>query len=227
MSFPWSSKLDFFHSGECQVMMEKLDDLEKAGVRYTPARKDLFKALSAVEFNNVRCVIVGQDPYPDPRYATGLAFSIPADVKSFPPTLRNILQEYHDDLGYPLPTSGNLQKWVDQGVLLWNAIPICVDGKPLAVEGWFENHWPMLTREIITKLSARACVFAFLGGYARQFAKYVDPAYAKPHSNVIETSHPSPRGSLNSFSPFKGSRLFSTINAKLREQGFETIDWRL
>lgn len=221
MSFPWSDKLDFFKSGECQVCLEKLDGLKKDGVLYNPSRNNLFRALSRVSFDAVRVVVVGQDPYPSHVLATGVAFEVPSDVKVFPPTLHEIFKEYHNDLGYPIPKSGSLEKWTQQGVLLWNAIPTCIAGKSLSCYDWTE--WQYLTREIITKLSDRALVFAFLGGVAREYVSSVNQHVSK----VIETSHPSPRGSLNSRTPFVGSRLFSTINAKCVEQGLGTIDWRL
>lgn len=221
MSFPWSDKLDFFKSGECQVCLEKLDDLDKARVSYNPARRDLFKSLSLTKFDEVRCVIVGQDPYPGSTFATGVAFSIPKEQKTFPPTLQNLLKEYHNDLGYPIPTSGNLEKWCAQGVLLWNAIPTCIAGKPLSCYEWTE--WQYLTKEIISKLSDRALVFVFLGGVAREYVGSVNQKVSK----VIETSHPSPRGSLNSRTPFQGSRIFSRINALCCEQGLGQINWRL
>lgn len=220
MSFPWNHKLSFFDSGECQVVMEKLDDLQRSGTTYTPARRDLFKALSSVKFEDVRVCIVGQDPYPGSRYATGIAFDIPEGEVVFPPTLIEIFKEYHRDLGYPIPKSGSLKKWVDQGVLLWNALPICISGKSLSCEHWPEL--PYLTKEIIEKLSQRALVFVFLGRVARQYEQYVNSV-----SSVICTSHPSPRGSLNSRTPFHGSRIFSSINAKLNENGLEPINWRL
>jgi len=226
MSFPWPH-LPFWNSGECQVCMEKLDDLQKARVLYTPSRRDLFKALSAVKAEDVKVCIVGQDPYPNSSHATGFAFSVPDNVTTFPPTLVNILKEYHEDLGYPEPKSGNLQKWIDQGVLLINAVPVCAmvklsDGT--RVNGAAIDEWSYLIKDIVEDLSPRVICFAFLGRVARENAKYVDTEI----SEVIETSHPSPRGSLNSSSPFIGSRLFSTINDRLVQKlGQKAIDWRL
>jgi uracil-DNA glycosylase len=221
MSFPWSH-LNFWTSGECQVCMEKLDDLQKTRTLFTPTRRDMFKALSGVKADEVKVCIVGQDPYPGHNHATGIAFAIPVGIPSgnHPPTLHSILTEYHDDLGYPYPEDGSLQKWIDQGVLLWNAVPLCIPGKTLGGD-WEE--WKYLTKEIIEDLSSRIVVFVFLGGVAREFVRYVDTSI----SAVIETSHPSPRGSLNAKTPFKGSRIFSTINDKLIGLGHSPISWRL
>src|SRR3990167_9104952 len=98
--FTWED-LNFWRSGEWQVIEERLDTLDKDRIIYTPKREDMFNALDATPFEKVKVVILGQDPYPDPKLATGLAFSIPKNVKKFPPTLENIFHEYYNDLnGY-------------------------------------------------------------------------------------------------------------------------------
>jgi len=220
MRYPWN--LDYWKSGEWQVVNERLKDMERANVGYNPRRTNLFAALSRTSLDDVVCAIIGQDPYPQGGFATGYAFSIPRSVepRDFPPTLRTIFSEYHSDLGYPIPDHGDLGRWSDQGVLLWNAIPSCRSGVSLSHD-WEE--WSWLTREIITKLSHKGIVFAFLGGVARRYLEYVDLT----NNEVILTSHPSPRGSRASKTPFEGSRLFTTINDKLLNQGLKAIDWRL
>lgn len=223
MNPPWT--LDFWKSGEYQVCRENINDEIKTGFRVNPSWKDMFKALSMVPQDKVRVVIVGQDPYPQHSLATGLAFSIPREigVGAWPPTLRCIIDEYCSDLGYPRPGNGDLSKWAKEGVLLWNAIPSCREGSSLSHD-WPGREWDFLTKEIIQKLSKQSVVFAFLGGTARRFVPFVE---ADSGSVVIETSHPSPRGSLNSRTPFRGSRLFSTINDKLIGLGMKPVDWRL
>jgi len=223
MSNPWT--LDYWQSGEYQAAREKLDDDQHAGYRINPSRTDLFRALSLCPEAKVRVAIIGQDPYPDSRFATGLAFSIPRHFtqKEFPATLRCIYDEYHSDLGYPRPSHGDLSGWGRQGVLLWNAIPSCRAGVSLSHD-WPGREWDYLTREIVQRLSARSCVFAFLGSTARRFVPDVETSSG---SVIIQTSHPSPRGSLNSRTPFRGSRLFSTINDRLVGQGFKPIDWKV
>lgn len=219
--------LDYFNSGEWQVVDERLKALERAGRNisadgFNPGRKSLFKALQLIPEEKVRVAIIGQDPYPASVYATGVAFSVP-DVykaKDFPPTLNIFLKEYSTDLGYEIPNSGNLEQWNERGVLLWNAIPSCLPGRSLSHD-WTEYSY--LTREIVRRLSKRGIVFAFLGQVARRYAQDVDLR----NNEVIVTSHPSPRGNMNSKSPFTGSRLFSTINDKLVNNGQEKIDWKL
>lgn len=218
----WS--LDYWKSGEYQVAREKMDDDVAQGFKVNPDRGSLFRALSLIPENKVRVAIIGQDPYPQSKFATGVAFSIGRDVvpREFPPTLRTIFQEYCDDLGYTMPDHGCLEAWCSQGVLLWNAIPSCREGQSLSHD-WPGNEWGYLTSEIIRRLSNRGIVFAFLGTVARRYVHLVD----RTKSVGVVTSHPSPRGSANSRTPFLGSRLFTTINDLLVKQGLDTVDWRL
>lgn len=214
--------LPFWESGEWQVIQERLDDLDKAKKVYCPKRENLFAALDATPLEEVKVMIVGQDPYPHPAHATGVAFDVPHTlVKPYPPTLQNILEEYRTDLGFPEPTTGCLTPWTIKGVLLWNATPSCLAHKPGSHSNWIE--WSLLTRQIIEELSKKGRVFAFLGSKAGEFSQFVN----EETNVIIKTSHPSPRGNINSRVPFLGSRLFSTINVKLVEEGLGKIDWKL
>lgn len=212
--------LTFWASGECQVVDERLKDLDKARKVWCPGRKNLYKAMDLTPFEDVKVVLCGQDPYPNPRFATGLAFSIPSNELTYPPTLASILGEAQRDLeGYTF-VNGDLTPWALQGVFLWNVHPSCVAGKSNS------HHWPeyeVLTAEIFRKLSPRGVVFAFLGSAALHYAKYVDDLQSK----VVWTSHPSPLGKIHGKKPFEGSRIFTTINAKLCELKKTPIDWRL
>lgn len=220
--YPW--KLDYWQSGEWQVVNERLKDMEKAGITFNPGRKELFSVLRMLAASDVKVCIIGQDPYPDPAFATGIPFSIPAGIgpESFPPTLKNIFKEYVSDLGYSFPDTGDLTGWVTQGVLLWNAIPTCRSGQSLSHD-WLGQEWQPLSKEIVEVLSKKGVVFAFLGAVAKRYLEYVDLT----KNEVILTSHPSPRGTRFSKTPFEGSRLFSTINDKLISQGLTAIDWKL
>lgn len=210
--------LNYWKTGEYQVVKENLDALTRNHVAVNPrvaVHSDYFVALKKLKPNQVKVCIVGQDPYPNPEHATGIAFSIPPGIKYYPPTLRNIFDEYKRDLHYDDPPSGDLTRWVDQGVLLWNAFPVCEANRPGSY------HWPeleLLTQEIILTLDEQHIVFAFLGNSAKAFSRFVCK------SKLFMTSHPSPRGVDHGF---KGSRMFSTINGLLCELGKQPINWRL
>lgn len=219
MTFKWKD-LDYWKSGEWQVVDERLKDLD--GKTWCPGRTKLFASLNAVPFDNVRVVICGQDPYPNPNFATGIAFSIPAQMTKYPPTLAMIIQELQGEVEDFTFTNGNLTPWCAQGVLLWNAIPSCDAWKSKS------HHWKEyepLTKEIFQRLSnsKRHIPFVFFGSTALYYSKFVNEEY----SDILWTSHPSPRGIKRGIKPFLGSRIFSTINAKLEEFHEKPIDWRL
>ncbi len=220
--------LKFFSSGEWDVVDERLKDLEKINRPYSdgynPGRALLFESLRRIPLGEVRVCIIGQDPYPTRAHATGIAFSVPSSIQEadYPVTLKNFIREYRSDLGYPMPSSGDLSALSDRGVLLWNAIPSCRSGSSLSHD-WRGNEWGLLTSEVVSLLSARGTTFALLGQVARRHLSEIDLT----NNNVVVTSHPSPRGNLSSRTPFLGSRLFSTINAKLVDNGASPIDWRL
>lgn len=214
--------LDFWKSGEWQVIEEKLDALDKRQVVYNPDRSLLFRSMDVCPFDDCRVAIFGQDPYPTRTQACGLAFSMPSGYTgACPPTLDNILKEYVNDLHYDFPTNWDLLPWAKQGVFLWNVVPVCLEGQPLSCD-WPE--WEFLNAEIVEKLSKKGAVLVFLGGVARRYTSYVSDS-----AETLEFSHPSPRGSLKSRTPFTGSRMFSTINAKLvsLSKGVWPIEWRL
>lgn len=213
--------LQYWQSGEWQVVEERLSDMDRAGKLYNPERQLLFAALDSVPLEKVKVVLMGQDPYPSGKYATGLAFSIPKAATSHPHTLSTVLREYEDDLHLPYPKNGNLERWAAQGVLLWNAIPSCEVGKSLSHD-WVE--WASLTQEVVKQLSSRGgVVFILLGGVARRYAKDINTIT----NDLIETGHPSPRGNLNSKIPFSGSRIFTTANSLLCKRGKAPVDWTL
>lgn len=220
MVWTWRSSkagwdLKFFQSGEWQVIEERFNALEKAGKTINPERKNLFKALEATPYDKVRVVIIGQDPYPNPKHATGIAFDCPPDVLELPPTLRNIYHELQCDLGYLPPRSGQLLKWCSAGVLLLNAVPSCTAFQS-ASHRWVE--WEYFTKEVVEKCDARNIPFVLLGNVARSYNKYI---FSSP---VVETSHPSPLGANRGFF---GSRIFSKVNQILVDRGEQPIDWRL
>ena len=161
-------ELDFWSSPAWAGIQEKLDGLDKRHIRYNPDRPDMFKALDLCPFESCKVAIIGQDPYPQRKFATGVAFSIPPTEGNWPSTLVSIMKEYCSDLGtvghdhvtsYPLPKNGDLSKWCEQGVLLWNACPTYQPYQVLGQKETLNAHyywdWNELTEEVITKLSNR------------------------------------------------------------------------
>lgn len=214
----WQIELnDFWNTKEWEDISAKLDELEDNETEVCPSPGKLWAAMDEVPFDEVKVMIVGQDPYPDLKFATGIAFHTGGEIT---PTLFNIFAELQRDLHVGKIETGDLTPWTAQGVFLWNAIPTCIAGQSL-------SHYHLwghsITKEIIKKLCDKANigVFIFLGGVAREFVQYVEDI------SVIETSHPSPRASLNSRTPFKGSRIFSRCNELLVRQKLEPIDWDL
>lgn len=215
----WSD-LNFWNSEEWKVCVERLEELTDKNIAWCPGRKNLFRILDILEPVDVRVMFVGQDPYPNPDLATGIAFSVPSEVKVLPPTLKNIFDELTADLHIPSPSDGNLIPWVNEGVLLWNAYPTCVAWESMS-HRWPE--WASLTHEIIRNLACNNTVFVALGSEAAKFLDQVDVR----ENRVLITSHPSPRANRFSKRPFSGSRIFSRVNAALCELKRDPVDWRL
>lgn len=177
----------------------------------------IFNAFNLCPFDRVKVVIIGQDPYHEPGQAQGLSFSVPEGVP-FPPSLQNIFKEIQLDLGKPIPPTGDLTRWAEQGVLLLNAT-LTVRAHQAASH---QRHgWEQFTDAAIRALNAERenLVFILWGGYARSKAQLID------HSRhlVLESVHPSPL-SANRGGWF-GNHHFSQCNAYLREHGEQEIDW--
>ena len=213
--------LNWWRCGEWDAIQEKLDALEANKIPYNPHRYNIFRAFEETPLDRVKVALLGQDPYPNPAHAMGLAFSVPKDtsrlLSPLPPTIREILKEYVRDLGYPMPTHGDLSPWTEEGVLLWNVIPTCTAWKSKSHD-WEE--WKILTQEVVNVLQTRGTVFCAIGSCARSFVSDIP----SDNCRVLEVGHPSP---LNTRKPFEGSRIFSTINHMLTEIGREPIDWML
>jgi uracil-DNA glycosylase len=195
---------------------------EAAGKVIYPPRGQRLAALALTPLEEVRCVILGQDPYHGPGQAHGLAFSVQAGVR-LPPSLVNIYKELESDLGLPRPANGDLTPWARQGVLLLN--------NTLTVEaGLAGSHaargWDAVTDACVAAVAARTApsVFILWGSHARKKASRV-PALGRAAQHLVLTSaHPSP---LSAHNGFFGSRPFSKANAFLESAGRGTIDWRV
>ncbi len=181
-----------------------------------PPPAQIFHALDACLFDQVRVVILGQDPYHGRGQAHGLAFSVPDGVKP-PPSLQNIFKEIHGDLGQPIPSSGNLERWVKQGVLLLNATLTVEASKAGSHQG---KGWEQFTDAVIRTLSDKRehLVFVLWGKYAQQKSALIDSS----RHLVLQAPHPSP---YSASSGFFGSKHFSKANAYLKEQGLDPIQW--
>jgi uracil-DNA glycosylase len=210
--------LPFFSDGSADAIAAALDRRIAAGAQVLPPSKAIFTALTLTPLETVKAVILGQDPYPTPGDAHGLAFSY-VGRRRLPASLKTILAEMADDLGCPTPTTGNLIQWARQGVLLLNTA--------LTVEaGIAGSHlklgWSALADQAVAAVSAQrpAVVFLLWGGPARKRAALID----RGKHLVLECGHPSP---LNRFNDFRGTRPFSKANAWLVERGEAPVDWRL
>ncbi|MDA1359119.1 uracil-DNA glycosylase [Glycomyces luteolus] len=187
-----------------------------AGRRYLPAAEHILRAFQQ-PFDDVKVIIVGQDPYPTPGHAIGLSFAVAPDVRPLPKSLVNIFNEYRDDLGYPLPANGDLTPWAEQGVLLLNRSLSVAPGTPASHKG---KGWEAVTEQAVRALSERggAAVAILWGNNARELKPLLGSIPA------IESAHPSP---LSARRGFFGSKPFSRANELLKEQGGEPVDWRL
>ena len=190
----------------------------EAGRRFYPPADRVFNALALTPFDDVRVVILGQDPYHGAGQAMGLCFSVPAGVRP-PPSLQNILAELESDLGLARPATGDLTPWAERGVLLLNAVLTVSPGKPASHAG---KGWERFTDRAIAALSENreGVVFLLWGRHAQQKGAVVD---ASRH-HVLTAAHPSPYSAANGFF---GCRHFSRANTLLAEGGQAPVDWSL
>jgi uracil-DNA glycosylase len=189
-----------------------------AGHRYLPAGPNVLRAFT-FPLDEVRVLIVGQDPYPTPGHAVGLSFSVAGDVRPLPRSLANIFTEYGDDLGHPAPTSGDLTPWAERGVMLLNRVLTVRPGIPASHRG---KGWEAVTECAIRALVGREQpLVAVLWG---RDASTLKPMLVGNDCVAIESPHPSP---LSASRGFFGSRPFSRANELLEKMGADPIDWRL
>ena len=182
------------------------------GREFIPSQENIFRALS-INPSNIRVLILGQDPYPNPAHAMGLSFSVPASVTALPASLRNIFNELESDLGV-VNTSGDLSTWSEQGVLLLNRILTTDPTSSLAHAG---NGWEEITKRIVEIAVEQNAIAVLWGNKAQELAHHF------PEGSVLASAHPSP---LSSYRGFFGSKPFSKVNALLMERGEDPIDWR-
>jgi uracil-DNA glycosylase len=215
----WKARVgNYLARPDMQQLSEFLRAELRAGKTIYPPPKKIFAALDTTAFDNVKVVIIGQDPYHGPDQAHGLCFSVMPGVQ-IPPSLDNMLKEIQSDVGIPRPEHGCLISWAKQGVLLLNSVLTVERGKP---ESHKSKGWEGFTDAVVDHLNRERenLVFLLWGSYAQAKGKLVD---ARRHL-VLKAPHPSP---LSAHRGFFGSRHFSKTNKWLQDHDLAPIDWRL
>ena len=212
------------HNPKIDSLIQFLQTQEQAGAQIYPAKNNIFAALQATPFEQVKVVIVGQDPYHGPGQAHGLSFSVPANIP-VPPSLRNIFKELQADLGLTkieLSKSGNLSSWAQQGVLLLNAVLTVEAGKPASHA---KQGWEVFTDAIIIELLKRKqpTVFMLWGAYAQKKLQNLPVNVNIKQHLILKAAHPSPL----SITGFLGCRHFSKTNLFLKQHDLVEINWGL
>lgn len=204
-----------FERGVLGPVREKLEKAY-AGSTVYPAKENLFKALEMTPFDQVKVVILGQDPYHGPNQAQGYSFSVPANEK-IPPSLVNIYKEISQEYEKPVHRSGDLSDWARQGVLLLNTILSVEQGKPLSHSNF---GWQTFTDDILKALneSEQPIVFLLWGAQAKAAKRLL----TNPNHLVLESAHPSP---LAAHKGFFGNGHFKKANAYLQQHGLSAISW--
>lgn len=198
-------------------LMSFVED-EYASKTIFPPKESIFNALKTTDYDRVRVVILGQDPYHEKGQAHGLAFSVNPGIP-IPPSLANMYKELESDLGCYIPNNGFLEKWAKQGVLLLNTVLTVEEGKANSHK---KSGWTIFTDSVIKALNSRekSVVFLLWGGNAKEKLKYI----TNPNHFVLSTVHPSP---LSAYGGFFGCKHFSKTNSILKSIGEKEIDWQI
>lgn len=202
-----------------QQLWQRVQQARQQGQVIYPPSAQVFAALAATEFEQVRVVILGQDPYHNAGQAHGLAFSVQPHV-AIPPSLQNIYQELSQDIaGFQIPAHGCLQAWADQGVLLLNTVLTVQAGRAHSHANW---GWETFTDAVVRQLNAHrsGLVFLLWGSHAQRKGAHID----RQRHLVLHAPHPSP---LSAYRGFFGCRHFSQANAYLQQQGLRPVDWQI
>ncbi|MFB7138343.1 uracil-DNA glycosylase [Gottfriedia sp. NPDC056225] len=216
LSSQWREKLKLeFDKPYFKDLMRFLEEEYKNQTIY-PEKDHLFQALNECSYEDCKVVILGQDPYHQPGQAHGLSFSVLPGVK-IPPSLRNIYKELNSDLGIDIPTSGYLNNWANQGILLLNTVLTVREGEPNSHKN---KGWEVFTNTILSELNKheRPIIFVLWGKHAQAKEELIT---SSRHA-ILKAHHPSP---LSASRGFFGSKPFSQINQKLEEFKMEAIDW--
>ena len=183
-----------------------------------PKQTEVFNAFRYTDYDNVKVVILGQDPYHGPNQAEGLSFSVSNDVLK-PPSLQNIFKELESDLGIPFPKNNSLKPWAKEGVLLLNAVLTVQEHTPTSHK---DKGWEIFTDNVISKINEKTTpvVFILWGSYARNKKMLI----TNPIHYIIESPHPSP---FSARTGFFGSKPFSKTNEFLKSKGIKEINWQV
>ena len=183
-----------------------------------PKQTEIFKAFRNTAYQDVKVVILGQDPYHGVNQAEGLSFSVKVGVNK-PPSLQNIFKELQSDLGYSIPEHGSLVSWTNEGVLLLNTVLTVEAGKPASHK---DLGWEKFTDSVIRKVNEKSTpvVFILWGSFARSKKQLI----TNPNHCIIESNHPSP---FSAYNGFFGSKPFSKTNQFLKSKGIEPINWKI
>lgn len=215
----WQSLLsESFAQPSFKKLLQFLQNEHEAGKVIYPSVGQIFRALTDLDLNHVKVVILGQDPYHGPGQAIGYSFAVPNDLRIKPPSLKNIFKEIESDLNVKLPIGpSDLTGWVDQGVLLLNTVLTVEAGAPLSHR---DQGWEQFTESVIEVLNHRddPLVFILWGSQAQKFKSKLNLA----RHAVLESAHPSP---LSAYRGFLGSKVFSKTNQILDKFGKAPIDW--
>ena len=212
----WKEKLNTSFQSESFIRLKKFLKSEKKNHIIYPAGNKIFSAFNLCPFDSVKIVIIGQDPYHGPKQANGLCFSVSDGIK-LPPSLQNIFKELKDDLDLEIPTSGNLEHWAEQGVLMLNAT-LTVRARKAGSHQ--KKGWEEFTDNVIRILSDEKenLIFLLWGGFAQNKAQIID----NEKHYILTAAHPSP---FSAYSGFFGCRHFSKTNEILKKLNQKPIKW--
>ena len=214
----WDKILEEEYKKEYFIKLLKTLQIEYRTKTIFPPKHDVFRAMRLTDYDNIKVVILGQDPYHGEGEAEGLSFSVRDGIRK-PPSLKNIFKELEDDLGYKEPQSGSLVKWAKEGVLLLNSLLTVEKDKPLSHK---KLGWERFTDEIIKKINEKETpvVFILWGAYAKSKKTYI----TNNNHYIIESTHPSPFSARNGFF---GSKPFSKTNKFLISKKISPVNFKL
>lgn len=219
LSEDWAEVLkDELNSNEFNSLCQFVDEQRKLYPNQIfPKEEEVFRALNLCLIDDVKVVILGQDPYPTRGHAHGLCFSADRSVRPLPRSLRNIYKELKDDLGYEIPIHADLTSWAEQGVLLLNTVLTVREGE---AGSHINKGWEQFTDVVLSLISSKKenVVYILWGAKAQSKKELID----NNNNLILESVHPSP---LSASRGFFGSKPFSKVNAYLKENNIEEINW--